>query len=665
MMTRFKNSMRNISSLIFTKENATCITASFILTGTGIGFNFLTPYVFSKAVISLITRESVVVLGMELSPLAAVGAYNACAALSSLNSTLRGLIAAPLNPQTTKKLIVRYVHHVMEQSLNTHTSTPAGYHNGLVAKCYMSVPSISGTLFDQIIPTILEMSISLGAVFRLYDYRIGLGLGSMLVSYLTYSVATKNKIADLRQKMVDRWLKTQADITETIALYQAYQEFSNVPLAMQRLKDSLSESKNTEIKAIEIISKINMGQILISNIGMAGLSLLIAKDVLSGRWPLADFLMASSYLTQFAGSLSGFGFAVNNGLASLTELQAVFDELEKISEVVDWSPTRLLHVDHHNATIEFKNVSFHYTEGTPILENVSFTIPAGKKIGIVGISGSGKSTIANLLFRFYDPTSGNIYINGENIKDVGLRSLRSHFGIVSQNPVLFNDTLYNNIAFGRAYGDDCSPHDVNAAIKAACLTHYVDSLPEKTATQVGERGAKISGGQRQRVAIARAFLKNPNIYIFDEATSALDSHVEREIQSNIDSISKGVTSIHITHRLANLDNVDHIIVLSEGHVVEQGTHQELIKNSDGVYARLWREQHVPATAIQEIKSPDCLLDKVSEKKSDVVRSASSRDAFFKPAATPHPHLEAKQAHAISMEDVPTAVAPQKSWCVIV
>lgn len=314
------------------------------------------------------------------------------------------------------------------------------------------------------------------------------------------------------------------------------------------------------------------------------LTWLSGRAVLNGTMNVGDFILIHGYLLQFVTPLSYLGLLFRDLRQSLTDMENIINLMNEKPEVID--APHALTLDALTAQICFNNVKFHYEQRRAILHGISFTVPAGKTVAIVGASGSGKSTIARLLFRFYDVSDGAITINGHDIKTISQDSLHKAIGIVPQDTVLFNNTLYYNIAYGRP---DASREEVEAVIKLAHLEQFIKELPEGLDALVGERGLKLSGGEKQRIAIARVLLKKPIIYVFDEATSALDTNTERDIQQSLEAISTHATTLIIAHRLSTVIYADTIIVLDKGRIVEQGTHQELL-TSQGMYFKLWKKQ---------------------------------------------------------------------------
>jgi ABC-type multidrug transport system fused ATPase/permease subunit len=596
MFNRLKKTIQDISPYVFSKKNAWRIGAGFVLTGTGMGLSFLAPYLFGQTVATLTTgAASTTLLGIEFSPLALIATGGVVNYGRTVVSNYRNAILMPVGPIATKELVTRYANNVLKQSADYHIATKFSDHIALLQKCYMSMSSVTTQVYNQIVPTVMEVGVGATLLSRLYGAEVGLGLGGVVILYVAHSIATKKIITDARDEAVKVGFQSFEDTTRAIKNPETSQVFNNEAYELNRLETSLLTSANAEIKALSVIFKVGRWQDLITSLGYLGLSILAGKSVLDKQLTAEDWVIIATYLQQFFGPLSAFGMSVNQVVSGLTDLEAVFKHLDVSSSIVDYYPEADFQAPSESPEIEFKNVSFSYDEKSgAVLNDVSFIARGGKKTGIVAPSGGGKSTCGNLVFRFYDPTEGEILINGQNIKNIGLSKLRSIISIIQQNSILFNESVYNNIAYGGlSLSEGVSEEAVKEVVAKACLTEVIQKLPKGYETEIGERGAKLSGGQGQRLAIARALLKQPKILICDEATSALDSLTEHAIQANIDTVAKneGLTEIVITHRLSNLIDADNIIVLKDGKVAEQGTHQELITKENGVYATLWQSQN--------------------------------------------------------------------------
>ncbi|MCG8510930.1 MAG: ABC transporter ATP-binding protein/permease, partial [Rhodospirillales bacterium] len=352
------------------------------------------------------------------------------------------------------------------------------------------------------------------------------------------------------------------------------------------------------VKTAYSLSAINAGQAVIINTGLIAVMVMAAQGVEAGKFTVGDFVMVNAYMMQIIAPLNFLGFVYREIKRSLTDMEQMWGLLRESAEIEDAPDATALAVN--GGEVAFENVSFAYDTRRRVLDDVSFSVPAGKTVAIVGPSGAGKSTISRLLFRFYDVTSGRILIDRQEIQAVTQQSLRAAIGMVPQDTVLFNDTVFYNIAYGRP---EATPAEVEHAARLARIHDFVMSQPDGYHTMVGERGLKLSGGEKQRVAIARTLLKQPRIMLFDEATSALDTHTEREIQASLAEVSADRTTLIIAHRLSTVVDADEILVLDAGRIVERGSHGQLL-TSGGVYAEMWARQQEASRALEVLESAD-------------------------------------------------------------
>jgi ATP-binding cassette subfamily B protein len=359
--------------------------------------------------------------------------------------------------------------------------------------------------------------------------------------------------------------------------------FNNEEHEYKRLDESLQEYEKESVNNQYSLSYLNIAQMFVIMTGITIMLVMSAFDIREGSLTIGGFVVINAYMLQLYQPLNFFGTVYREIRQSLTDMENLFTLWEEKPNLTDSDQSAS---KTNQASIRFENVSFDYDERRTIIENISFEVPDGKKVALVGPTGAGKSTISRLLFRFYDPKQGAIFINNENIKDISQSSLRKMIGVVPQDTVLFNDTIYYNISYGNP---EASEEQIYEAARSADIHNFVIGLPDGYQTLVGERGLKLSGGEKQRVAIARAILKNPSIFFFDEATSALDSTTEKEIQKNLQTISQNRTTLVIAHRLSTAADADEILVLEHGQITERGTHDELLRRN-GKYAEMWNKQ---------------------------------------------------------------------------
>ncbi|MDE2235545.1 MAG: ABC transporter ATP-binding protein/permease, partial [Gammaproteobacteria bacterium] len=371
---------------------------------------------------------------------------------------------------------------------------------------------------------------------------------------------------------------------DSLLNYETVKYFTNEDFEAGRYDKEMASWEKEALKTQYSLSTLNSGQALIIALGVTAMMLLAGYEVVHGRMTLGDFVMVNAYIVQLFMPLNFLGFVYREMKRSVVDMERMFALLERHTQVADKPGAPVLRIN--RGEIRFENLRFGYNQDREILHGVSFPVPAGSKVAVVGPSGAGKSTLARLLFRFYDAGSGRILIDGQDIRDVTRDSLRRNIGIVPQDTVLFNDTIYYNIVYGRP---DASRAEVEQAADMAHLRQFIEKLPQGYETTVGERGLKLSGGEKQRVAIARAILKNPPILVFDEATSSLDSNAEQAILAALRQLAEHRTSLVIAHRLSTVVDADEIVVLDQGAVAERGTHRELLR-SGGLYAQLWALQ---------------------------------------------------------------------------
>jgi ATP-binding cassette, subfamily B, heavy metal transporter len=592
MQSGFFKVMTKITPVVFSKENAIYITGTCALSAATIALNLAAPYIFSKSIDTLYSEESTEILDVELTPLAVIATYSAAWIASKLTAVWKKKTVNPVAENVREQLVGKFTSQLMNQSHRYHIATPMSVQIETFNWTSLGAQDFTYQMLSQILPTGTEAIVAIGILSDLYGITMGLTLTGLLTLYVVYNVKTAQFIVDAQNDKLSKSMVAHSQRTSLSSNYEAIHSFNNLEYELKRHQEKFALYNKALTKEMDVNDNIALGQLAISGAGFMGLSLYIGHNVSTGKFTPNDYAIVIFYLLQFFGPLANFGEAITKVRGSLINLEKVFDFLEQVSEVKDEYLDSKLFIRSGNANIVFKNVTFQYEKkNAPIFNNASFEIPTGKKTGIVGLSGGGKSTIAKLLYRFYDIQSGKIEINYQNIKNVSISSLRSAISIVPQQPTLFNDSLLNNIRYGglAANRGIVTEEEVKRVAKTACLTDFIKTLPKGLETSVGEKGQKISGGQLQRVAIARAILKKPEIYIFDEATSALDSKVEQEIQENLDYISQGTTTLVITHRLSTIVNADKIIVLDNGKVVEQGTHHALVKKN-GMYAKLWHTQ---------------------------------------------------------------------------
>jgi ATP-binding cassette subfamily B protein len=439
-------------------------------------------------------------------------------------------------------------------------------------------------LLFNIIPTMVEILMVLSLLWGLFDGWFAAVTAATIVCYVLWTLVVTEWRIKYRRTMNNSDSDAHTKAIDSLINYETVKYFGNEEHEAVRFGKAMEAYEAAAVTAKISLSMLNTGQGAIIASGASIIMIMAGHGVTGGTMTVGDFVLVNTYLLQLYIPLSFLGSSYREIKHSLIDMEQMFTLLSEEAEVEDSPEAPALAIK--GAEVEFKNVSFAYNSNRPILNDISFKVPAGKSAAIVGASGSGKSTISRLLFRFYDACQGSVLIDGQDTRNVTQDSWRAAIGVVPQDTVLFNDTIFYNIAYGRP---SATPEEVEEAAKLAAIHDFISSLPDGYQSSVGERGLKLSGGEKQRIAIARTILKRPSIFVFDEATSSLDTHTEKEIQESLMQVSSGRTTIIIAHRLSTVIHADEIIVLNEGNVAERGNHLALIANA-GLYAGMWSHQ---------------------------------------------------------------------------
>ncbi len=545
------------------------------------------PVLFRDAVNSLALTPGRLAVAV---PVGLLLAYGGARVLAQLSGELRDVLFARVTQRAMRTVALRVFRHLHALSLRFHLDRQTGGLNrGIERGCRGIEFLLSFTLFN-ILPTLLEVVLVCGLLWRLYDGRFALITFVTIALYAGITVF----ITDWRTKFLrqanqsDQEANTKA--VDSLVNFETVKYFGNEAHEAARYDVSLRQYEESSVKVKTTVSMLNMGQGVVIAVGATLIMLLAGREVAQGRMRVGDFVLVNTYLLQLYLQMNALGFVYREIKRSLIDMEAMFALLRQNREVADPPQAPPLRV--RGGDVVFEHVSFGYGPERPILHDVSFTVPAGQTLAVVGASGAGKSTLSRLLFRFYDVWSGRILIDGQDIRGCTQDSVRAAIGIVPQDTVLFNDSIGYNIAYGNPAA---TPAEVERAARLAHIHAFVQSLPEGYATQVGERGLKLSGGEKQRVAIARTILKGPAILLFDEATSALDTHTEREIQQSLREVSQNRTTLVIAHRLSTVVEADQILVLEQGRLIETGSHAALMA-ADGPYRALWRRHEMEEAA---------------------------------------------------------------------
>jgi ABC-type transport system involved in Fe-S cluster assembly fused permease/ATPase subunit len=485
--------------------------------------------------------------------------------------------------------------HLHELSLRFHLERKTGGLSRIIERGVKGIESIVRFTILNTAPTVLEFALTAGIFAYAYGWAYVAILAVTVVLYTWYTVIASDWRIAIRREMNESDTDANTKAVDSLLNYETVKYFNNERREAERFDRSMARYEIAATRTWTSLGWLNFGQGLIFGIGMAVAMVLSAREVMAGTQTIGDFVFINTMLMQLSIPLNFIGFIYREVRQSLTDIEQMFDLLDTPKEVVDAPDARPLRVT--SGTIRFHDVHFSYDRGRKILNGISFEVPAGKTVAIVGPSGAGKSTISRLLFRFYDLDSGTIEIDGQDISKVTQDSLRAAIGMVPQDTVLFNDTIAYNIRYGRP---DATEEEIVQAAELAQIADFIRSLPEGFNTMVGERGLKLSGGEKQRVAIARTILKAPPIMMLDEATSALDTRTEQEIQSALDFVSRGRTTLMIAHRLSTVIGANEIIVLKNGTIAERGTHRELLERG-GLYAEMWNRQLEAADAENRLR----------------------------------------------------------------
>ncbi|HUC10913.1 MAG TPA: ABC transporter ATP-binding protein/permease [Stellaceae bacterium] len=545
--------------------------------------NISVPFLYKHAVDALSPGREIITV-----PAALIVAYGLARVMAQGFNELRNAAFAKVTQRAVRQLALSAFRHVHGLALRFHLERRTGGLARAIERGIAGIEFLLTFLLFNIVPTLIEIVIACGILWRLYNWTFAAVTLATIVLYIGFTFAVTDWRVRFRRDMNDRNSEANTKAIDSLLNFETVKYFANEDHEARRYDMALGAYEHAAVNSETTLAALNLGQGLIIAVGLVGVMILAGRGVAARVMTIGDFVLVNAYLIQLYTPLNFLGVVYRNIKQALADLEQMMALMAVRPEIVDSPAARAVAVG--TGAIVFRHVDFAYDRRRPILFDIDFRVPAGAKIAIVGPSGAGKSTIGRLLFRFWDVDRGAIEIDGQDIRDVTQDSLRRAIGVVPQDTVLFNDTIFYNIAYGR-------PGAARAAVEAAArLAHihdFIASLPDGYDTVVGERGLKLSGGEKQRVAIARVILKAPQILVLDEATSALDTGTEREIQANLAEISADRTTLVIAHRLSTIVDADEILVLDQGRIVERGDHGELMRQ-DGVYARMWLRQQETA-----------------------------------------------------------------------
>ena len=539
------------------------------------------PILLKDIVDSLNNENSLLIL-----PLGLLIAYGLLRLTTAFFNELRDILFAKVRYHAVYEISVKVLTHLHKMSLRFHLERQTGSIIRDLERGTQSLSSLINYMVFIILPTIIEVLL-VGAILILtYNINFALITFSTIVVYIIFTLKVTNWRMNFRHDMNRFDSESNSIAVDSLLNYETVKYFNNEKLEITRFSNILFKWENSAMQSIKTMSLLNFGQALIITIGVTLIMIEASSGVIDSTLTLGDLVLVNALMLQLFAPLNTLGIVYRQIIYALADMDMLVKLLEKDIEITDDKNANDLIVT--AGDIKFNKVSFSYNNNRKILKSVSLDIPSGKKVAIVGPSGAGKSTVGRLLFRFYDSTEGNILIDNQDIVRCTQNSLRNNIAVVPQDAVLFNESIYFNIKYAN---NNANKDDVIKAASVANIHHFIDSLPDKYDTLVGERGLKLSGGEKQRVAIARAVLKNPKIILFDEATSSLDSESENKILHSMKEISKNITSLIIAHRLSTIKDADNIYVLNEGEVIESGNHDYLL-NLKGMYSQMWNFQKV-------------------------------------------------------------------------
>ena len=549
----------------------------FLLAGKLV--NICVPLLYKQAVDALSPAKVVIAV-----PVALIIAYGLARVTSQGFNELRNAIFAKVSQRAIRRMALSAFRHIHALSLRFHLERRTGGLSRAVERGTAGIDFLLSFMLFNVLPTLFEILLVCGILWRLFNWTFAAVTFTAIVVYIAFTFSITDWRVRFRREMNERNTESNTKAVDSLLNYETVKYFANEEHEARRYDSALRAYERAAVKSETTLTLLNLGQGTIIAIGLVGVMVLAGEGVAAAEMTVGDFVLVNAYLIQLYTPLNFLGMVYRNIKQSLIDLEQMTALLAVKPEIVDRPDATDLEI--RSGAVAFHGVDFRYDLRRPILSDVDFHVAPGATVAIVGPSGAGKSTIARLLFLFYDVNAGSIEIDGQDIRNVTQDSLRRAIGVVPQDTVLFNDTIYYNIAYGRP---GATQAEIEEAARLARIHDFITTLPDGYETMVGERGLKLSGGEKQRVAIARVILKAPQILVFDEATSALDTKTEREIQASLAEVSTGRTTLVIAHRLSTIVDADEILVLDRGHIVERGQHAELLLRR-GIYATMWARQ---------------------------------------------------------------------------
>jgi ATP-binding cassette subfamily B protein len=562
------------------------------------------PFTFKWATDALVGQETAPVAASSwlvwivAAPILMTVAYGGMRILMAVLTQTRDGVFAKVAMNAVRRLAYRTFEHMHQLSLRFHLERKTGGLTRVLERGRNAIETIVRMVIMQLVPTGIELGLIVAVLLYQFDWRYVAVIVATVACYMVFTYYATEWRINIRRRMNDSDTDANVKAIDSLLNYETVKYFVAEEREAARYDRSMARYEKASVEAYVSLAVLNAGQAIIFTAGLAAVMVLCAYGIKAGTNTVGDFVMINAMMIQLYQPLNFMGMVYREIKQAVIDIEHMFTILAREPEIRDKPGARPLEVK--RGTIRFENVSFAYEPARQILKGLTFEVPAGKTVAVVGPSGAGKSTISRLLFRFYDVTGGRILIDGEDIREVSQKSLRTAIGMVPQDTVLFNDTIRYNIRYGRWEASDA---EVEEAARLAQIDEFIRMSPKGYETEVGERGLKLSGGEKQRVAIARTILKGPPILLLDEATSALDSHTEKEIQDALERVSRDRTTLVIAHRLSTIVGADEIIVLDQGVIAERGTHYALL-GKRGLYASMWNRQREAEAAREKLALVD-------------------------------------------------------------